>query len=177
MGSAMLANRLRNVLAHAQAIAKNPVKRRKFRRGSIVAGIALAGAFSFDYLLTGGPDWNPIGAEARQFELVSSAAAAEHRPAAAIQAPRLSAPPLEIEAAARVEEDAQLIAYDPNISAADLLGAPRHYAEALKEEADAAEALPDEVALAGLLDILRPRANGDFGPLWQAAPSATPWLP
>ncbi len=91
-----------------------------------MAAIAACGIASFDYVLTGGPDWNPLGADAAAFTLVSSAAAAEHTmllPAslAALPAPELPTP---------IESEAPGVTHDPRVSANDLLGAPV-YAEAV----------------------------------------------
>lgn len=87
-------------------------------------------------MLTGGPDWNPFGADAPSFALVSSAAAAEHaavlpRSIAAEPAPELPEP---------VVIKASLATHDPSISADDLLGAPV-YARTLQSTTEIAELL------------------------------------
>jgi hypothetical protein len=115
------ANLIRRARAGVQARldALTPRQKRRWRRGTIVSLIAAGGLLGFDYVVTGGPDWNPMGAGAPRFELVSSAAAAEHpllpRSIAAEPAPVLPE---------RVVIEAALDARDPNISADDLLGAP-----------------------------------------------------
>ena len=116
----MFADRFRNVLQSLARTAREPAMRRKLRRGAILAAIAAFGLGSFDFLLTGGPAFNPIGADAPRFELVASAQAAETRVAVA-------AAPMLAEAAAAptpIRFEPLMDAYDPLVSADDLLGAP-----------------------------------------------------
>ncbi|HRE42428.1 MAG TPA: hypothetical protein PKY87_00480 [Terricaulis sp.] len=144
----MFSDRLRNIAAQITRIAEKPVVRRKLRRGGIVAAIALGGVLGLDYIITGGPDWNPGVDEAPRFELVASASAAETR---------FAAPPAPYELIARDAEDAALeeiaqaeplYAHDPSVSADDLLGAPRF-----------AEEFEVNVELASLLDGLKPASE------------------
>ncbi len=102
--------------------------------------IALGGALGLDYVVTGGPDWNPIGADAPRFELVSSAAAAEHPllPASFAAEPAPELPERLVEVA--------LDTHDPRISADDLLGAPVY-----------ARAVSTEFEIAALLETLKPQ--------------------
>jgi len=143
----------------AQRIAQNPVQRRKLRRGAIVAAIAAFGVGGLDYVITGGPTWNPIGADAPRFELVASAAAAEH-PAAA--AARAHGAELVRDLPERMAAEAALDTYDPNISANDLLGAPNY-----------TQALYADLELASLLDTLKPQPAARIELLVQ--PLATQW--
>ncbi len=163
----MFADRLRNILAHAQRIAKNPVKRRKLRRGSVVALIALGGVLGFDYVITGGPDWNPIGADARQFAFVASAAAAETdvRSFPQMVTPAASLP--EPDAVMDTDAELLLVTYDPNVSADDLLGAPVARAQVEEEALD----------IAALLASLRAPLAEDIAPLVRPAATKAPWLP
>ena len=139
----MFADRLRNILAHAQRALENPVKRRKLRRGSIVAAIAFGGVFALDYVLPGGPDWNPVGADAPRFELVSSAAAAErpYLPPSTAHAPAPELPE-------RLVAEPILFTHDPSVSADDLLGAPIFVAE-----------FNTDIELANLLETLKPQPS------------------
>lgn len=105
----------------AQRLSKvTPRQKRRWRRGTIVAAIAALGVFSMDHVLTGGPDWNPIGADAEPFTLVASAEAAEHAavlPRSNVNEPAPQLPDLAL-------PDVTLALYDPGVSADDLLGAP-----------------------------------------------------
>ncbi len=144
----MFSDRLRNLRAQITRIVEKPVVRRKLRRGGIVAAIALGGVLGLDYIVTGGPDWNPGVDEAPRFEFVASASAAETR---------FSSPPAPYEVMARdadadvediLAEAAPLFAHDPSVSADDLLGAPRF-----------AEEINVNVELAALLDGLKPASE------------------
>lgn len=156
----MIADCLRNIWARAARLMEKPVQRRKLRRGAIVAAIAATGILGMDYVLTGGPDWNPIGADAPRFELVASAAAAEHSPLP----PSLAAEPAPdlLEHTVTLEIAADL--HDPNVSADDLLGAPVY-----------ARAVATDVELATLLDTLKPQAAADIEHLVRPLAQQAPW--
>lgn len=144
----MFSDRLRNVAALIARFAEKPVVRRKVRRGGIVAAIALGGVVGLDYIITGGPEWNPGAAEAPRFELVASAAAAETRFAAPPAPYETLTRDSEAVTEAEITEAAPLFAYDPSVSADDLLGAPRF-----------AETFDVNVELAALLDGLKPASE------------------
>lgn len=136
-----------------------PRQQRRWRRGTIVAAIMAGGVFGLDYVVTGGPDWNPIGADAPRFELVSSAAAAEH-PLLPVSYALEPAPELP----KRVIETAALETYDPNVSANDLLGAPVY-----------ARAIAADVEIAALLEALKPQTSMEIEALIQPLVSQGQW--
>jgi hypothetical protein len=146
----MFADRLRNIRAYLMRFTQNPVQQRKLRRGVIVAAIAVLGVGGLDYVITGGPSWNPIGADAPRFEIVASAAAAEHAPLPRL-APFAAAPLLP----ERITLEASLDTYDPNVSADDLLGAPVFVAEQ-----------PAEIELAVLLETFNSAVKPADAPLF-----------
>jgi len=135
-------DRFQHVLKACNAAAEKltPRQRRRLRRGTIVAAIAAGGLLGLDYVATGGPDWNPIGADAPRFELVASAAAAEHPllPRSIAHEPAPELPERLVEVA--------LDTHDPRISADDLLGAPVY-----------ARAVSTEFEIAALLETLKPQ--------------------
>lgn len=157
----MIADRLRNVWARAARLFEKPVQRRKLRRGAIVAAIAATGILGMDYVLTGGPDWNPIGADAPRFELVASAAAAEH---ALLPGSLAAEPALDLLDHTVALETAALDLHDPNITADDLLGAPVY-----------AHAVAADVELASLLDTLKPHGGAEIEALVQPLSLRAEW--
>ena len=138
-------DRFQHVLKACNAAAEKltPRQRRRLRRGTIVAAIAAGGLLGLDYVATGGPDWNPIGADAPRFELVASAAAAEHP-----LLPRSIAHEPAPELPERVLAEPQVFTRDPNVSANDLLGAPNYAAD-----------FDTQIDLAHLLVTLQPEVS------------------
>ncbi len=136
-----------------------PRQKRRWRRGTIVAAIMAGGVFGLDYVVTGGPDWNPIGADAPRFELVSSAAAAEH-PLLPVSYANEPAPELP----ERVVETAALNTHDASVSADDLLGAPVY-----------ARAVTTDVEIAALLESLKPQTSMQIETLIQPLASQGQW--
>ena len=133
------------LIKQARASVQNitPRQKRRWRRGTIVAAIMAGGVFGLDYVVTGGPDWNPIGADAPRFELVASAAAAEHP-----LLPRSIAHEPAPELPERVLAEPQVFTRDPNVSANDLLGAPNYAAD-----------FDTQIDLAHLLVTLQPEVS------------------
>lgn len=138
-----LRDRFTKLLTGARAAAEKltPRQKRRLRRGTIVAAIAAGGVLGLDFVATGGPDWNPIGADAPRFELVASAAAAEHPllPRSIAYEPAPELPEMAL-------AEPAMFTYDPNVSADDLLGAPV-YAE-----------INTEIDLSALIVSLQPQA-------------------
>lgn len=156
----MFADRLRNIFAHAAQFAQKTVQQRKVRRGAIVAAIAAGGLLGFDYVVTGGPDWNPIGADAPRFELVASAAASEHP----LLPPSFAAEPAPVLLDHTVVVETAVDVHDPNVSADDLLGAPVY-----------ARAVSTDVELTALLDSLKPQRTADIEALVQPLAARAEW--
>jgi hypothetical protein len=99
-----------------------------------------------------------MGADAPAFELVSSAAAAEH--VATLPSPAGVEPPLDLPQATAISVET----YDPNVSADDLLGAPVY-----------AEALDPTIELAALLEALHQPQALELRLMLQPAVSEAPW--
>lgn len=99
----------------AENVRANVAVRERALASAVFAGIFAFGALGIDYLITGGPDWNPGGAEAYAMEIPQSAAVAPRQS----QITQETAPPVHRSAFSEI---------DYSVAGEELLGGPDAYA-------------------------------------------------
>ncbi|GAM98704.1 hypothetical protein U91I_02339 [alpha proteobacterium U9-1i] len=132
----------RGAWAVAVRLKRDAAYRKNACAAAAIAASCAFTAFSIDYLITGGPDWNPAAPV-----MVQEAHAATVERAPRIAAPRLEAIDMIAMAPAAAFEEADALA---TLTADDLLGGPDDVvfaeADAILEAASAGESLKAERA-------------------------------